>query len=156
MHHAPGHEHELAEAAAAGEAERVVVGAQVGEALAAGGTTAARDHALADHPVARLELLDACAHRFHHAGPLVAGDARIADEVFADQAVQDLEVGAADAGHVAADEHLTRAGTGSGDVVAQLDGAGLLDDDGAHAGQSKEGTGSPSGLVPGRPPSAEH
>src|SRR5262249_14935904 len=63
------------------------------------------DHAFADHPVAGRELRDAVPDPGDLAGPLVTGDDRIAhrDDV---AALEQIDVGAADADRARRDEHL--------------------------------------------------
>ena len=73
----------------------------------------ARDHPLADDAVADREVVDALAQLRHRAAPLVPGDEREAHPARIRQpAVEDLEVGAADPGDVAADDDLARPGGG--------------------------------------------
>src|SRR5205814_5545790 len=67
---------ELAVAAAAGEAEAVVVRTEMRVACLAAGAAVARDQPLAHDPLARLQVCDALADRRDRAAPLVSRNAR--------------------------------------------------------------------------------
>jgi hypothetical protein len=125
-------EHELAVAAAAGEAELVVVLAQVRVARAAAAADAAVAEALADDAVAWRQVVNALSDLLHNAAPLVPWDARIDDPARVERALEHLEIGAADAGQPATDEHVPRPTDRSLDLAE----GGLvraLDDDRFHA-----------------------
>ncbi len=100
----------LAVAAGTGEPELVVVLAQLRVAGLAAPAAVARDHPLADDACAGSEPGDAVACLLDRAAPLVPRHEREGHPARIGQAaVENLEVGAADAGDVAADEHVARA-----------------------------------------------
>ena len=78
VHDAGGYHHQLAVAAGPGEADGVVVPAQVRLARVTAQAGEAGDVALAHDPVARLEAGDTVADLVDCAAPLVPGDYRIA------------------------------------------------------------------------------
>ncbi len=89
------------------------------------------DVALAHDAVARLEARHALADGFDHAAPLVARNDREANPARIEDARDDVEVGAADAGSDAPDANVPEARRRRLDL-AKRDGVRLLDHDGAH------------------------
>ena len=131
MEDARRHDHELAPAAAAREADRVVALAEMRVAGAAARAAHAADVPLADDPLARLDGRHALADRVDDAAPLVAGDDREAHPARVERAGRDVEVGPADAGDDAPDANLARSGRRRLDVP-EGDRVRPLDDDRSH------------------------
>lgn len=105
------HDDVLAVTTAAREAELVVVLAELGLSGLAPRAAVARHDSLAHDAGARFNVGHALADLGDRAAPFVAGDDRESDPAGVGQtAVEHLEVGAADAGDMAADEHVTRTG----------------------------------------------
>ena len=109
-------DHQLAVAAAPREPELVVALAEVRVARAAPAADPAVAEALADDAVAGREIGHALPHLLDDAAPLVPGDARVAHPAPVELALEHLEVGAADAGQPAADEHVSRPAGGCLDL----------------------------------------
>ena len=132
MHDVARDEHVLAVPAGPREADLVVVLAELRVAGLAATATVARDHALAHHAVAGGEVANALADLVDGAAPLVAGDDREAHPTRIGQdALDDVEIGAAHTRRVAAHEHVVRTGRGPLDLdIRHLVGA--LDDDCLH------------------------
>ncbi len=131
--HEPARQQDLVRRRAlAREAHLVVDRADVGGAAAARGTGPARDDALGDDAIARREALDARADGLHDAGPLVADRQRVAHEAGVDRAVQQLEIGAADADVPRPHEHL---------AAACHERRALLDPDPSRLGDHESSTG---------------
>ena len=105
MDDAARHDHELAVAAGAGEAEAVVALAQMCVAGPAALAGAAVAEALADDPVTEIDVVDALPDRLDDAAPFVARDARVPHPAAVEQPLGHVEVRAADARQPAAYQH---------------------------------------------------
>ena len=100
-------EHVLAVPTLHGEPDLVVVEAELRRALLAAAAAVARDHPFAHDAVSDVEIRHPVAELGHRPAPLVPRDEREAQRgPRGEGAVQDLEVRAADARGVAANEHL--------------------------------------------------
>ena len=110
--HAVGGRHGdvVAEAAVAMHAQDFEVAADVGPADAAWIAVPARDDGIDDHPVAGCQSFDAGADRDDMAGELVSDHPRIASEWVG--AMEDVDVGAADARPLDPHQHLARTRAG--------------------------------------------
>src|SRR5262249_43638070 len=132
--HDPGrHDDELAVAAPAREADRVVVPAQLRLARIAARARQAGDVALAHDALAGLEAGDSCSHRVDGAAPLVAGNDGEAHPARVEDAADDVEIRPANAGTDAASAHFAGAGRRRLDL-AKRDVVRSLDDDCPHRG----------------------
>src|SRR6185503_12064608 len=104
----PRRDHELAIAAAPGEAELVVGLAEVGVSGSAAAAGAAVAESLADHAVAGLQAGHALADGLDHPAPLVTGDAGVAHPAAVQLPLEHLDVGPAQSGKPAAHQYVAR------------------------------------------------
>ncbi len=101
-----GNHAEFGEAAMFGDAVGLEAGAQIGQALPAGGAVAARYVGIDGNPVARLDGGDIVGDRLDRASIFVAGDQ--GKRTFAVAAMQHLDVGMAKAGGADAHQSVSR------------------------------------------------